>query len=277
MDQYGWDKYGEEGLKELLRLISARYFVGKDALLDILSCYLSAYTNKQAHEIKGTFFYPKLDASQAQKNASGTIKRLRGELRAFYKTAEGKESSYQIYFIADSRDYRLGVRPMASLAEGHTRGETISYTQHQHYITPHRPYIINTVIMLFFLIAPVLATFSVIVLYAERSHQSGAAFIFGIICLIFSVLIGYIGMVLNIMRNSKLANLYAKYFLRITSQDVTLVSFSATCSVPECSGRVYLSREFETGVGYIAKCLASPDVHRYSIDPITLKGTKLEH
>jgi hypothetical protein len=276
MERYGWDKFKEDGLEELQRIVRSRFFGDKDAMKDILNCYYSIYNNGKEHQIKGTIFYPSLNTDAANKTASANIGRLRDYLDEFYKSAEGIGSDFEIYFIAASRSYRLGVRRKKSEQE-RGRGEIMSYTENEHFIASHRPYMINTLIAFIFFISPLLCLICLGVLWVEKSHPSWVIFSLSFIGLIFSVVFGYAGIVLNKMQTSKLSNLYAKYFLRIASQNVSIVSYKGKCSVPGCPGYVYPSQEFKRGIGYIAKCTECPDVHRYSLDPITLEGRKIEY
>lgn len=93
--------------------------------------------------------------------------------------------------------------------------------------------------------------------------------------LLLSCGLGYIGIVLHKLWVQRLAHFFSKYFLKFTNQDMVIVSYSGKCSVPECKGDIFLSCEFKKGTGYIAKCSNYPDGHRFSIDPITLKGERI--
>ena len=125
MEKYGWDKYKDEGLLELARIISSRILADKEAQISMLRIYYSIYKEKREHEIKGTAFYPEIDKETAEKRASEIIGRLRNTIKEFYASDEGKESDYEIYFVAKSRDYRLGIQPKKSDEQSERHSESI--------------------------------------------------------------------------------------------------------------------------------------------------------
>jgi hypothetical protein len=53
----------------------------------------------------------------AQDKATKHIREIRKELQNFYNLDEGKESGYRIYFVADERDYRIGIEKVDVLNE----------------------------------------------------------------------------------------------------------------------------------------------------------------
>jgi hypothetical protein len=276
MEKYGWDKYKDEGLRELERIVSSRILADKEAQISILRIYHSIYQENREHEIKGTVFYPEIDKETAEKRASDIIGRLRYTVQEFYASAEGKESAYEIYFIAKSRDYRLGIRPKKSAEQKEGHSEIISYDEHRYFRPIPKRFILKSLGPILLFISPFLFFISVVILWVERSHLSLLMFFVGLIGFLLSVVLGYIGIVLHKLCVQRLAYLFSKYFLRLTSPDeIIIVSYTGKCSVPECKGDIFLSCEFKKETGYIAKCSNYPIGHRFTIDPITLQGKRI--
>jgi hypothetical protein len=275
MEKYGWDINKEEGLRELERLISSRILADKEAQKPILRTYFAIYKEEREHEIKGTAFYSDIDKETAEKRSSDIIGRLRNTIKEFYASAEGKESAYEIYFVAKSRDYRLGIRPKKGDEQSEKRSESISYYEHLYFRPMHKGFMIKSLGSLLLFISPFLFFISVVILWVERSHLSLLMVFLGLIGILLSCGLGYIGIVLHKLWSQRLAYLFSKYFLRLTSNDIVIVSYSGKCSVPECKGDIFLSCEFKKETGYIAKCSNYPVGHRFSLDPITLQGKRI--
>jgi hypothetical protein len=154
MEKYGWDKYKDEGLRELERIVSSRILADKEAQISILRIYHSIYQENREHEIKGTVFYPEIDKETAEKRASDIIGRLRYTVQEFYASAEGKESAYEIYFIAKSRDYRLGIRPKKSAEQKEGHSEIISYDEHRYFRPIPKRFILKSLGPILLFISP---------------------------------------------------------------------------------------------------------------------------
>jgi len=92
----------------------------------------------------------------AQHRARNVIKGLRKSLDEFYTSPEGKDSKFEIYFIAESGDYKLGIRPKKINTPLLCPGESVSYNEHQHFIMKHKPLAINRLRVLFLLLAPLI-------------------------------------------------------------------------------------------------------------------------
>jgi hypothetical protein len=276
METYGWNIYRKEGLQELLRIKESPTLGDKEAQISFLETYYQIYKNEKEDQIKATTFYsPKTGKGEAQKKASDVIQRLRQSIEKFYESEEGKKSLYEIYFVAESRDYRLGVRPIKNKEQTENKDDGMSYIENKYFITPLRPFIIQILSVILLLVSPFLIFISAIVIYLERTHSSWLILFAGYGGLILSFFLLHTGMMFNKLLDRRLVYFYAKYFLRIITQDVALVSYSGKCSVPECKGNVFLSNEYKKGTGYIAKCSDYPDGHRYSIDPTTCKGDRI--
>lgn len=276
MEKYGWDNFRKEGLNELLNIKESRVLGDKDAQISFLEKYHEIYRDQKEHQIKATTFYPdSIGKDEAQKKASDVIKRLRQSIEKYYESDVGERSLYEIYFIAESRDYRLGIRPKKISQQQTENAEAISYNEHQHFIMTQKPFLIRSLSFVLLFISPFLIFIFGIIIYVERAHPSWLILFIGSGGLILSIFFGYTGIVLNKLLSRRLVYFFAKYFIRTTNQDVALISYSGKCSVPECKGNVLLSNEFKKGTGYIAKCSDYPDGHRYSIDPTTLKGHQI--
>src|SRR5271169_5335489 len=144
MGKYGWDHYIEEGLQELLRIKESRTLGNKSTQKSFLDIYYEIYKNKNEHEIKGTAFYVKeiesgiISEAEAYAKASDVIQRLRSSIKKYYASHEGKESPCEVYFVAESRDYRLGIRTKKREEQRERHDESISYNEYQHFITKQR-------------------------------------------------------------------------------------------------------------------------------------------
>ena len=117
VDKYGWDKYKKQGIKELEKIRDSDLLKGNDEIKDLLNRYIGLYKNHlilSKKDISGKILYPELVSDKYAKpsydKASGAIKELRKFLDEFYKTEEGIQSQYRIFFIADERDHRLGIK-----------------------------------------------------------------------------------------------------------------------------------------------------------------------
>ncbi len=109
---YGWDKYREEGLAELKRIISSKFFEGKDKLIDFLGRYYNWYKDNKdlsGQVVAKELFKESDDYKSASDKANKRKKELIKALDGFYETEEGKKSQFQIYFINHIRDYRIGI------------------------------------------------------------------------------------------------------------------------------------------------------------------------
>jgi hypothetical protein len=284
MDKNGWDNYREEGLQELLRIKESLTLGNKSAQKNFLEIYYEIYKNKKEHEIKGTAFYSKeiksciLSESEANAKASDVIQRLKLSIEKFYKSDEGKKSVFEIYFIAEEGDYKLGVRPKRLNEQVLEQNEFVTYDEHQHFITTRKPLLIRGLNLLLPFLSPFLIfSCALIIIFETTTHQSWIILFIGYFGLILGVLLFYIGIVLNRLLTRRLVNVVEKYFLEMTDQeDVALVSYSGKCGVKECPGNIVLSKDFKEGTGYLAKCSEYPDGHRFNIDPITLKGRRIK-
>lgn len=282
-DQHGWDTYREEGLKELQNIAGSSIICRQDRLIKFLQTYHEIYREKKEKKITGDSFYKKeiaeheLTSDQAQKNASPVIKRLRRNIEEYYKSKEGKRSLYEIYFIAEERDYRLGIRlrQAASIRSGKNE-EMILYNEHQYFITVQKLLLIRSLSLLLPFLSPFLIFSCALLIILEKSHNSWVILFIGYFGLIIGVSFIYLGVVLNRLLSRRLANVVAKFFLKMSNQHVALSSFSGKCTVKGCHGNVRLTKDFQKGIGYIAECSTYPDGHRFNIDPITLKGRRIK-
>ena len=177
MEKYGWDINRKEALQELGRIKESILFGNKAAQKSFLEIYYQIYSEGKEDQIKATVFYPEsISNIVAQHRARNVIKGLRKSIDEFYSSAEGKDSKFEIYFIAESGDYKLGIRPKKTNAQLFCPEEAVSYNEHQHFIIKHRPAAMNMLRGLLLLIAPLLFLISLIILYVERFHSSWLIF-----------------------------------------------------------------------------------------------------
>jgi hypothetical protein len=280
MEKYGWDRYRKEGLQELRQIKESPLFGNKNAQKSFLEIYYQIYHDEKEDQIKATVFYPEKEIKViAQHRARTVIKDLRKSIDKFYESAEGRDSRFEIYFIAESGDYKLGIRPKKTNAQLFSPEEAVSYNEHQHFIIRHRPAAMKMFRGLLLLIAPLLFLISLVILYVERFHSSWLIFFAGLSGVILSLGMAYIVIVLFKFMFRELVHLSAKYFLKDTIDHITLVSYSAKCPVAGCGGNVFISDEYDERVedsGYVAKCSRDPKGHKFSIDARTLKGKRIK-
>ena len=204
---------------------------------------------------------------------------MRKSIDKFYESAEGKDSKFEIYFIAESGDYKLGIRPKKTNAQLLCPEEAVSYNEHQYFIIKHRPAAMNMLRGLLLLIAPLLFLISLVILYVERFHSSWLIFFVGLSGVILSLGMAYIVIVLFKFMSRELVHLSSKYFLKDAIDHIALISYSAKCPVAGCAGNVFISDEYDERVedsGYVAKCSRDPKGHKFSIDVRTLKGKRIK-
>ncbi|MCS7214952.1 MAG: hypothetical protein RMI30_02020 [Thermodesulfovibrio sp.] len=122
-EYYGWDQYKEEGLAELKKIKKSKIFIGKDKFQQLLDRYIETYSrdNNLTKKITGTYLYPEefrtKSAKHAHDKAYRVIREFKVLLGAYYEKGEGKNSAFEIYFISQERDYRLGVREKDQMTE----------------------------------------------------------------------------------------------------------------------------------------------------------------
>lgn len=140
---YGWDIYREEGIKELKRIRRSKFLAGKQAMVDLIDRYIKFYESEKDDQIMGKTLYSELDIEEANNHASKKTKELREILKSFYNTKEGKKGDFRIYFIAEKRNYRLGVMTKedyyASFGE---YPDVISYNENSFFKIKYRPFIL---------------------------------------------------------------------------------------------------------------------------------------
>jgi len=283
MEKYGWENHRKEGLEELFRIKNSSTLARSSTQIEILEKYIKIYDEKKELGICAASLCPdsvkkkKTDA-QVQQYIYGRIQGLRLNREKFYKSDEGKKSVFEIYFIAEEGDYKLGVRPKRLNEQVLEQNEFVTYDEHQYYITTRKPLLIRGLTLLLpFLSLFLIFSCALIVIFETTTHQSWIILFIGYFGLILGVLLFYIGIVLNRLLTRRLVNVVEKYFLEMTDQeDVALVSYSGKCGVKECPGNIVLSKDFKEGTGYLAKCSEYPDGHRFNIDPITLKGRRIK-
>jgi hypothetical protein len=280
MEKYGWDRYRKEGLQELRQIKESPLFGNKNAQKSFLEIYYQIYHDEKEDQIKATVFYPEsISNIVAQHRARTVIKDLRKSIDKFYASPEGKDAKFEIYFIAESGDYKLGIRPKKTNAQLFCPEETVSYNEHQYFIIRHRPAAMNRLRCLLLLIAPLLFLISLVILYVERFHSSWLIFFVGLSGVILSLGMAYIVIVLFKFNSRELVHLSSKYFLKDAIDHIALVSYSAKCPVVGCAGNVFISDEYDERVedsGYVAKCSRDPKGHKFSIDAQTLKGKRIK-
>jgi hypothetical protein len=280
MEKYGWDRYRKEGLQELRQIKESPLFGNKNAQKSFLEIYYQIYHDEKEDQIKATVFYPEsISNIVAQHRARTVIKDLRKSIDKFYASPEGKDAKFEIYFIAESGDYKLGIRPKKTNAQLFCPEETVSYNEHQYFIIRHRPAAMNRLRCLLLLIAPLLFLISLVILYVERFHSSWLIFFVGLSGVILSLGMAYIVIVLFKFNSRELVHLSSKYFLKDAIDHIALVSYSAKCPVVGCAGNVFISDEYDERVedsGYVAKCSRDPKGHKFSIDARTLKGKRIK-
>ena len=280
MENHGWDRHRKEGLQELQSIKESPLLGNKNAQKSFLGIYHQIYKNGTEDQIKATAFYPeKVISVVAQHRARNVIKGLRKSLDEFYTSPEGKDSKFEIYFIAESGDYKLGIRPKKANAPLPGPEESVSYNEHRHFMIQHRPSAMNRLRVLLLTITPLLFLMNLLILYVERFHSSWLIFFAGCGGVILSLGMGYIVLTLFKFMSRELVHLSSKYFLKDAVDQIALVSYSAKCPVAECAGNVLISNEYDERVdnsGYVAKCSKDPKGHRFSIDVRTLKGKRIK-
>lgn len=113
---YGWDIHKEEGLLELKKIKKSKIFSGKEKFQDLINRYIQLYSKERdySEQITGKDLYPEkaVDnyAKPAFDKASRTIAEFKRLLKVYYENGEGQTSKFEIYFVGETRDYRLGVR-----------------------------------------------------------------------------------------------------------------------------------------------------------------------
>lgn len=274
MKKYGWDIYRKEGLEELKRVADSRYFTSKPEQQRLLDTYAEVYSKREDYTIKGVEFYPERDYEVANKSASKNIQALRASLAEFYKTAEGRSSGFELYFIAAKRDYRLGIRPLieevateTSSQPGTVRREVISYMERPVLGLKYTPYLVFSIsIIVLGLIAVLFISGWIFVI------ESYSTLLFVVFLAIFIVL-ALISVNALRLHEKKFAFFILRYFLRASGKNLVLASYSGTC--PVCDGEVNLSSTRLERKGYIAKCCNNPDSHIFTFDHVTLKGERV--
>lgn len=115
-ESYGWDQYKEEGLSELKKIKKSKIFSGKDKFQGLLDRYVEIYSieSNVTKKIPGTRLFHEEFKNKSSKHALDkayrVIKEFKVLLKEYYEKGEGQTSQFEIYFIAETRDYRLGVR-----------------------------------------------------------------------------------------------------------------------------------------------------------------------
>lgn len=270
----GWDKYRKEGINELKRIAASKFFANKPTQVEILNTYINVYKTKTERNIKGTVFFQDREIEEANKNASKFIKEIRINLEEFYKTDEGKESDFEVYFIAQKRNYRLGIRPQKIISESQIKPlDSISYIEHLHFEFKYRPLLYKIISIVLIALAVV---FSIVgfIFIAVKKEATIIFFIVGLLCLLIGFLLWFIGLALLKLPERKFTFLILKkYFLRLSNENIILSSYSGTC--PICSGKVELSYSRLKLKGYIANCQNNPDGHIFSFDHTSFTGERL--
>ncbi|MFQ5354432.1 MAG: hypothetical protein ACE5DR_05745 [Thermodesulfobacteriota bacterium] len=270
---YGWDKYRDEGVEEIKRLIASTFFINKPAQKQILDKYAEIYQNGE----EGTLCLrrlgeqgPREDDNRFTKRVSKNVRLLRTSFKKFYNTEEGRTSDFELYFIAEKEDFRLGIRPRAEStvdedgAKGRVPTEDISYAEHHIIKTKYRP-------LLLFAVPLMVAAAALI------SLITGGIFVENTI--LFAFLLAVAVVVLFVSRNLyrlphwRFAHFFHRYFLRLSGKKIILATYSSAC--PECGGDVELTSGFVKGTGYIARCRNNQHSHTFSFDHTSLKGERL--
>lgn len=269
--KHGWDVYRKEGVAELKRLAGSSFFANKPAQIILLNVYADVYLESQEQNLKGTVFYPNEIIDIANRKASKNIKELRTSLLKFYKSKEGTISGFELYFIADERDYRLGIRPAKEGTEtaDHDTGqdEGISYAERPFLAFKYSPYLIFPISLI--ILGLIAISFISGWIFILESYNT---FLFVAFLAIATVLVFISVNVLRLL-DKRFAFLILRYFLRVSEKNLVLASYSGTC--PVCAGKVELSSTRIKGKGYIAKCRNNPDSHTFSFDHVTLEGEKV--
>lgn len=111
---YGWDKYTEEGIVELKKIKESKTLLGKDDVIDLIDRYIELYRNPEFtnSEITAKDLYGNLEKEPEfiRDKARHTVNKFRDVINYFYNNGEGIHSEFEIYFIAEKGDYRLGIR-----------------------------------------------------------------------------------------------------------------------------------------------------------------------
>ena len=279
MEHHGWDKYKEEGLAELKRIISSAYFSGWDELITLFRRYLELYTNDAAHQIKGTSLYEELSTQYAFDKASKQIKILRKRLRQFYRTKEGKASSFRIEFAYKKGDHRLMIRPVTSSNQVSSKDHTgstdrVSYKENKHFEWSCRPLVLSilqSVSILVIILSGILLLSVVIIMIngGLRTHYWPSA-----LFLFISVSIFLLAISIFRLPDKKFVAFTYDRFLKLSGKNtLSIASYIGAC--PICKGEVQLKYSLLGWNGYRAKCSNNPDDHIFTFDHTTLSGRSI--
>lgn len=278
MGRHGWDQYRKEGLVELGRIKESLTLANSFAQKEILDRYIEIYREKNelgicAASLCSDSVKDKQTESDVQKYIHSIISRLKPNIDKFYLSDEGKNSVFEVYFIAEKGDYKLGVRPRKKTNQTFDEVELVKYNEHKHIIIKVKPTLITIVSIVFLVISSFFIVGAMLIYFVAA--QSIFYFV-SLSLLLFGVFLLYTGILLNKLPSRRLVNIVAKYFLKIKQQDLTVVSYSGECTVKGCHGFASLSNNFQKESGYIAACSEYPSEHRYNIDTMTLQGTRIK-
>lgn len=268
--RHGWEKYRKEGIEELKRLAGSRFFVSKPAQITLLNIYTDVYQKEQERNLKGTNFYPDEPIDIAHKKASKNIKELRYSLPEFYKSEEGGVSSFELYFIAEERDYRLGIRPKVEPGSMYDEirkqfpPEGISYIEKHFFETKYKPVLL--------IIIPAIIAGTVFISFITGGVFVDSPILFAFL-LVIAVVILFISRNLYRLPHWRFTHFFHKFFLRLSEQKIILATYSSTC--PECGGEVELTSKMVKGTGYVARCRNNQHCHIFSFDHTTLEGERI--
>jgi len=271
---YGWGKYRDEGVKEIKRLAGSIFFIDKPIKQEILNKYAEIYEKGEEGNLTGRHILDQRvneDDNAFRKRVSNHIKELRKLFRGFYDSEEGKNSALEVYFVAEIRDYRLGVRPRV---ETKTIPEEIgkplppaeiSFIENQLFKTKYRPFAMAILL-------------SVLVLTVLVGVITGVIFVNNVILfailVVFAVFALYISWNLYRLLFWKFTHFFHKYFLKRAGKKLILAAYSATC--PECGGTVKLTSKKDYKKRYIAICRETEHDPTYSFKYDSLKGERRE-
>lgn len=278
MNRHGWDQYRKEGLVELGRIKESLTLANSFAQKEILDRYIEIYREKNelgicAASLCSDSVKDKQTESDVQKYIHSIISRLKPNIDKFYLSDEGKNSAFEMYFIAEKGDYKLGVRPRKKTNQTFDEVELVKYNEREHFIIKAKPTLITIVSIVFLVISSFFVVGALLIYFVATKSM---IYFVSLPLLLFGIFLLYAGIVLNKVPSRRLVNVVGKYFFKIKQQELSLVSYRGKCTVKGCPGFFSLSNNFQKGSGYIAACSEYPSEHRYNIDTMTLQGTRIK-
>lgn len=273
--KHGWDKYRKEGVEELNRLSRTNFFANKDAQLKLLNRYAEIYQQGEEHTINANALYSKEHCMPKDKipgNAHQNTKSLRKSLVQYYYSKEGSVSAWELYFIADKGDYRLGIKPRVQTdaqADAEVEAEKklpkeISFLGHPYFEIKSSP------VLLFVVPLGILGIILLSIITGKIFVESR---IMLALLVAIEVVLAFISWRLYRLPEKKFTHFFHKYFLQLADDRLILATYSSTCN--DCDGDVELTSTYVKDTGYIARCQENPHSHSFTFDHTSLNGERL--